>query len=548
MLVDAQPSNYAGSGAPGISKLKLDNLFLQWFSLPDSQQLVRLCSQPLLSTLYQLPLVPADAQCPELWYERQVMQLLEDVKLGRPVSASSPKKKRAAPNFSSSTPPLSPKKGSTPLSPFSPSRKSPTTPTPIKPLLSLPAIPQFYFPRGGRVAEHVVLQARSQAEAYLAAHPQGLTLDDLKAMLKQVFGLPSSLGYPLFYKIALAPDSLVQQQALLAWLQQHDFWSKPESAQAFDVLRQESYSYITPEDVRPVLAGILMSHPGLDFLQGSPEFQDRYAETVIYRIFYSLNRSGNGRLTLRELKRGDLLSALHDVDNEEDINRVQRYFSYEHFYVIYCKFWDLDQDHDLLLSRDDLLRYGNHALTFRIVDRVFAQAGRPFSSGTPGKMGYEDFCWFIMSEEDKSTDSSLEYWFRCVDLDGDGKLASSELLYFYEEQLHRMECLSQESVSFADVLSQMTDMLQPQDPGCFTLMDLKRSRALAGTLFNVLFNLNKFIAFETRDPFVVRQEREESGLSEWDRFARTEYVRLAVEEDGDDSPHGSWTQAVEAAL
>ena len=36
------------------------------------------------------------------------------------------------------------------------------------------------------------------------------------------------------------------------------------------------------------------------------------------------------------------------------------------------------------------------------------------------------------------------------------------LQYFYEEQLHRMECLSQESVSFADVLSQMTDMLQPQ--------------------------------------------------------------------------------------
>ena len=33
-------------------------------------------------------------------------------------------------------------------------------------------------------------------------------------------------------------------------------------------------------------------------------------------------------------------------------------------------------DHDLLLSRDDLLRYGNHALTFRIVDRVFAQVGR----------------------------------------------------------------------------------------------------------------------------------------------------------------------------
>ena len=34
----------------------------------------------------------------------------------------------------------------------------------------------------------------------------------------------------------------------------------------------------------------------------------------------------------------------------------------------------------------------------------------------------------------------------------------------------------------------------------------------------------------------VRAEREDAGLREWDRFARAEYVRLAVEEDGDDSP------------
>lgn len=46
-----------------------------------------------------------------------------------------------------------------------------------------------------------------------------------------------------------------------------------------------------------------------------------------------------------------------------------------------------------------------------------------------------------------------------------------------------------------------------QEAGTFTLLDLKRQRGLAGTLFNVLFNLNKFIAFETRDPFVVRQVR-----------------------------------------
>lgn len=37
------------------------------------------------------------------------------------------------------------------------------------------------------------------------------------------------------------------------------------------------------------------------------------------------------------IPRGDLLSALLQLDKEDDVNKVLRYFSYEHFYVIYCK-------------------------------------------------------------------------------------------------------------------------------------------------------------------------------------------------------------------
>ena len=32
-----------------------------------------------------------------------------------------------------------------------------------------------------------------------------------------------------------------------------------------------------------------------------------------------------------------MLSALMQLDKEDDVNKVLRYFSYEHFYVIYCK-------------------------------------------------------------------------------------------------------------------------------------------------------------------------------------------------------------------
>lgn len=71
----------------------------------------------------------------------------------------------------------------------------------------------------------------------------------------------------------------------------------------FDILRSGDCNYVVQSDLKSMLAGILLSHPGLEFLQDTPEFQDRYAETVILRIFYCLDKSGLGRITLRDLKR-----------------------------------------------------------------------------------------------------------------------------------------------------------------------------------------------------------------------------------------------------
>lgn len=47
-------------------------------------------------------------------------------------------------------------------------------------------------------------------------------------------------------------------------------------------------------------------------------------------------------------------------------------------------------------------------------------------------------------------------------------------------------------------------LLHVQDESYFTLRDIKGSK-LSGSVFNILFNLNKFMAFETRDPFLIRQ-------------------------------------------
>ena len=392
-------------------------------------------------------------------------------------------------------------------------------------------IPRFYFRE-----EELFFgsdRVKSKIVDFLKPFGEGIPLIALKTLLRELFGLPVSLGFALHKKLASLSENVLPVWKLLDWFSSSDFSSASPERRFFDILRSPDCNYVTYDDLRPVILGIIMSHPGLVFLKGASEFQDRYAETVIYRIFYSLNPSGAKRLRLRDIKRGKLLEAFLNVELDEDVNSCTKFFSYEHFYVIYCKFWDLDTDHDFLLSRDDFLRYGNHALTYRIADRLFEGAARPLSSGAPNRMGYEDFVWFILSEEDKTSDSALCYWFRACDLNGDDRLTQDELLWFYEEQLSRMECLSQETVAFDDIMAQMVDMIHPGDPFFFTARDLKKNRQLAGVLFNIMFNLTKFVSFEIRDPFSTKQHREEylAGISEWERFAKDEYCRLALEDD-----------------
>ena len=54
--------------------------------------------------------------------------------------------------------------------------------------------------------------------------------------------------------------------------------------------------------------------------------QEKYARTVIARIFYVLDHAGRRLIDLRALRRSNLLAAFHAVDVEEDINAVTEYF------------------------------------------------------------------------------------------------------------------------------------------------------------------------------------------------------------------------------
>ena len=61
---------------------------------------------------------------------------------------------------------------------------------------------------------------------------------------------------------------------------------------------------------------------------------------------------------------------------------------------------------------------------------------------------------FILAEEDKTNEASIQYWFRCVDFDSDGFISAFELEHLYEEQISRMKQVGIEIVSFHDFFCQ----------------------------------------------------------------------------------------------
>jgi len=349
-------------------------------------------------------------------------------------------------------------------------------------------------------------------------------------------------GYPLFWKCPVFQAAGGDKAETISLLQLSKAWRRlvnnchDEAAQFVSLLTQGARTHLVPEDMVPLIQDVVDTHPGLLFLKEATEFHSRYVHTVIARIFYEVNRSWSGKITVSELRRSKFLSTLRLLQDEDDINQVTDFFSYEHFYVIYCKFWELDKDHDLFIDREDLARHNDHALSTRMIERIFSGAVTRGSAQKEGRMSYTEFVWFLLSEEDKRHPTAIEYWFRCMDLDGDGVLSMYELEYFYEEQLQRMEQLGIETLPFDDCLCQMLDMIRPVKANNINLKDLKYCK-MTPVFFDTFFNLEKYLDHEQRDPFATQRETDEDGneLSDWDRFAAEEY-ELLVAEEGNNEP------------
>lgn len=284
-----------------------------------------------------------------------------------------------------------------------PNDQQPEDHTNLKRRANFDKIPIFYIP-GKKTTTHLIhineddkLNKRlPEIEAFFKPFPGGIPMEKFVHVTKRLCGIPSFFNLPLCKRInekygdsdsGIPPPRTIGRAGrqpsgvkikLKTFLK---FWSieiEPYDRieRFFRIIKKHDSEYIYKDDFVPFLQELLHFHPGLDFLEQHEEFQRKYALTVITRIFYKVNTSRTGKISLSEIRKSNLFSACMHVDEETDINRVLDYFSYEHFYVIYCKFFELDTDKDSKLTKNDLLKYGDHALTETIVDRYVESYSR----------------------------------------------------------------------------------------------------------------------------------------------------------------------------
>ncbi|KAI9354001.1 hypothetical protein BD770DRAFT_429129 [Pilaira anomala] len=395
-------------------------------------------------------------------------------------------------------------------------------------------IPDFHFPNGKSSIQHdeFILDTITTVKQIYNYHP--FLSESQFVPVSKACGLPRYLNMAFFRKL----ESIGKMEMGVTFSAFLEGWTNigrnkfDDTSLFFNVLKKSNCQWISPEDFLPVLEDVVLNHPGLKFLEDNPLFQERYIETVICRIYYD-GKCAHGRMKLSHFRKSNFSQMIQNLNPNVDLNNTRDCFSYKHFYVLYCKFWVLDEDHDLIISEPDLLNYNDGLLSQKLTKQImlhgrisaFARDDQLQHTGLQHSvLTYLDYIWFLMSETDKSTPVAIEYWFRCMDEDGDGIITTYDLSQHWEEQDKKLqdiiESYSDECIRFDDIICQMNDLIQPEVPGQFRLRDLKRNGIIAERFFDTFLNIEKFQIHDTYQGLIrsIQQlEREKRRLYEQEK-------------------------------
>uniref|UniRef100_A0A671XL82 Serine/threonine-protein phosphatase 2A regulatory subunit B'' subunit gamma n=1 Tax=Sparus aurata TaxID=8175 RepID=A0A671XL82_SPAAU len=247
----------------------------------------------------------------------------------------------------------------------------------------------------------------------------------------------------------------------------------------YDVAGQ---GYLRESDLENYILELIPTLPQLDGLEKS--FYSFYVCTAVRKFFFFLDPLRTGKIKIQDILACSFLDDL-------------------------LEYLNLDKDHNGMLSKEELSRYGTATLTSVFLDRVFQEC-----LTYDGEMDYKTYLDFVLALENRKEPAALQYIFKLLDMENRGYLNVFSLNYFFRAIQEQMKIHGQEPVSFQDVKDEIFDMVKPKDPYKITLQDLVNS-CQGDTVTSILIDLNGFWTYENRE-VLVANDNDSSNTADLD--------------------------------
>uniref|UniRef100_A0A3P8ZJ33 Serine/threonine-protein phosphatase 2A regulatory subunit B'' subunit gamma n=1 Tax=Esox lucius TaxID=8010 RepID=A0A3P8ZJ33_ESOLU len=270
-----------------------------------------------------------------------------------------------------------------------------------------------------------------------------------------------------------------------------------ESVSIVSLYEEAGQGYLRESDLENYILELIPTLPQLDGLEKS--FYSFYVCTAVRKFFFFLDPLRTGKIKIQDILACSFLDDLLELRDEELSKESQEsnWFSAPSALRVYGQYLNLDKDHNGMLSKEELCRYGTGTLTGVFLDRVYQEC-----LTYDGEMDYKTYLDFVLALENRKEPAALQYIFKLLDMENKGYLNVFALNYFFRAIQEQMKIHGQEPVSFQDVKDEIFDMVKPKDPCKITLQDLVNS-SQGDTVTSILIDLNGFWTYENREVLVA---------------------------------------------
>ncbi|KAK2494764.1 hypothetical protein MC885_012284 [Smutsia gigantea] len=234
----------------------------------------------------------------------------------------------------------------------------------------------------------------------------------------------------------------------------------------YDVAGQ---GYLRESDLENYILELIPTLPQLDGLEKS--FYSFYVCTAVRKFFF-LDPLRKGKIKIQGILACSFLDDLLELRDEELSKETQEtnWFSAPSALRVYGQHLNLDKDHNGMLSKEELSRYGTATMTNVFLDRVFQEC-----LTYDGEMDYKTYLDFVLALENRKEPAALQYIFKLLDIENKGYL---------------------------NVKDEIFDMVKPKDPLKISLQDLINSNQ-GDTVTTILIDLNGFWTYKNREALVA---------------------------------------------